>query len=63
MQVNIYDDHKNITESHVLDRLTGNYGYHSPAGVWHSVEIIEGGTVIFEVKEGPYAPLAEEYIQ
>lgn len=39
-----------------------NYGYHVPAGVWHSVEVLESETVMFEVKEGSYTPLAEEDI-
>ena len=25
--------------------------------VWHTVEILESGTVIFETKEGPYKPI------
>ena len=31
-----------------------------PAGEWHTVRSLESGTVILEVKDGPYAPLAEE---
>ena len=31
-----------------------------PAGQWHTVRSLESGTVILEVKDGPYAPLAEE---
>jgi cupin fold WbuC family metalloprotein len=27
-----------------------------PAGTWHSVAALEPGSVIFEVKEGPYLP-------
>lgn len=28
-----------------------------PAGTWHSVAALESGSVIFEVKEGPYIPV------
>ena len=30
-----------------------------PIGQWHTVEVLESGTVILEVKDGPYAPLGE----
>ena len=32
----------------------------TPAGVWHAVLSLDPGGVIFEVKHGPYAPLAFE---
>lgn len=31
-----------------------------PPGAWHSVAALDPGTVIFEVKPGPYAPLADK---
>ena len=34
-------------------------GLNIPAGQWHSVEVIESGTVILEVKDGPYEPLSD----
>ena len=30
-----------------------------PAGQWHTVEAVESGTVIIEMKDGPYEPLQE----
>lgn len=30
-----------------------------PAGQWHSVEIMESGTVILEMKDGAYKPLQD----
>ena len=33
-----------------------------PIGQWHTVRVLESGTVIMEVKEGEYEPLAEEEI-
>lgn len=62
MRVVLYDDDKNIIENEILSTDSGNYGIHILAGVWHWVEILEPNTVTFEVKEGPYAPLAEEDI-
>lgn len=31
-----------------------------PAGRWHTARALESGTVIMEVKDGPYEPLGEE---
>lgn len=31
-----------------------------PLGQWHTVRVLETGTVIMEVKDGPYEPLGEE---
>ena len=30
------------------------------AGQWHSLEVLESGTIIFEAKDGRYEPLGEE---
>ena len=34
-----------------------------PLGMWHTVEVLESGTVIMEVKDGPYEPMKEEDIK
>ena len=31
-----------------------------PIGQWHTVEVLESGTGIMEIKDGAYEPLAEE---
>lgn len=48
-------------ERFLLDPKEGAYGVNIPAGQWHTVEVIEP-SAIFEVKEGPYAPLPPEDI-
>lgn len=48
------------TQRFALDPLKGVYGIHVPKGQWHTLEVLESGTVLFEVKDGPYAPLAPE---
>lgn len=30
-----------------------------PANTWHAVASLKAGTVVFEVKQGPYAPITE----
>ena len=34
-------------------------GYTIPRGVWHSLEVMESGTVILECKDGEWRPLGE----
>lgn len=62
LRVLIYDENKNIIEDVVIAPNTENIGYHIPKGTWHKVESLEEGTVCFETREGPYAPVAEEDI-
>ena len=54
------DEHGRQTQRFALDPLKGVYGIHVPKGQWHTLEVLESGTVLFEVKDGPYAPLARE---
>ncbi|NLO71715.1 MAG: WbuC family cupin fold metalloprotein [Porphyromonadaceae bacterium] len=62
LRVDYYNNKKELTDSIILDPLTENFGLHVPAGQWHTVESLESGTTIFEVKDGPYAPLSPEDI-
>lgn len=59
IRVMFYNDDKTETESFMLDPISGNYGVHIPAGQWHTLEVLESDSVIFEVKDGPYTPLGE----
>lgn len=60
LRVLFYDDKKELTHAFELDPEKGKYGIHIPAGQWHTLEVLEPGTVIFEVKDGPYQPLSGE---
>jgi len=60
LRVKAFDDGGELLEEWELDPLKGAYGVNIPKGVWHTIEVLEPGTVIFEVKDGPYAPLGEE---
>lgn len=62
LRVLIYDDNKNVIEDVVIAPNSENIGCHIPKGTWHQVESLEEGTVCFETREGPYAPVAEEDI-
>lgn len=62
LRVDFYDDSGRVKESAEIDPAQGNFGVHIPAGTWHGVTPLESGTVIFEVKDGPYTPISEENI-
>ncbi len=56
----IFDNDGNITEKLLLDPLAGSYGAEIKPGIWPSLLVLESGTVIYEVKPGPFAPLHPE---
>ena len=60
--VMLFDENKKMLNKVLLDPKEGAYGVSVPSGQWHSIEVLESDTVIFEIKEGPYAPLGEEDI-
>jgi len=62
LRVLFYNESKELTESVELNPLDGKFGIDIPAGQWHTLEVLETGTVIFEVKDGPYTPLTSEDI-
>ena len=51
-----YNDDGSVIDSVVLSQEDGIYGVDIPKGVWHKLESLEPGSVIFECKSGPYAP-------
>lgn len=59
MFVVFYNDLGAQIERYLLDPTIGNYGVQIPVGQWHGIEVIEP-SAIFEVKDGPYAPLQPE---
>lgn len=57
---NFYDDQGNIIASYRLKPNSNIVGLNIPMGQWHTVTDIEQGTVIFEAKDGKYAPSTED---
>src|SRR5690554_2041246 len=60
IKVLFYNDRKELTKEFTLDPKREEYGVHIPKGQWHTLEVLEKDTVIFEVKDGPYMPLGGE---
>ena len=60
VRVNTYNDDGSIIEDVVLSQESGNYGVDIPKNVWHKLESLESGSVIFECKEGPFVEHEKE---
>ena len=56
VRVTTHNDGGSIIEDVVLSQENGNYGVDIPKNVWHKLESLEPGSVIFECKEGPFVP-------
>lgn len=57
-----YDNEGNLTEEYIMEPMGEYPMIQVPAAQWHSLEVLESGTVIFEAKDGKYMPLGEEDI-
>jgi cupin fold WbuC family metalloprotein len=55
-----FDDAGNPTDFVLLDRDKGNYAVEIPVRVWHSVIALEPGTVVYELKDGPYLAINDK---
>lgn len=55
-----YDENGTLTDT--FDMVPGGVIVNIPVNQWHNLESLESGTVLFEAKDGPYAPLAEDEI-
>lgn len=54
----LYDENGNLTDT--IDMVPGGTVLNIEAGQWHSLKCFESGTVLFEAKDGAYAPLSPE---
>lgn len=62
IKVIFFDDNKNIINEFILNPDKGSYGIDIPAGQWHTIEVLQTDSVIFEVKKGPYYPITSDDI-
>ena len=56
IRITTYNDDDTVIEDLILSPSEGRYGVNVEKNVWHTVEALESGSVIFECKEGPYVP-------
>ena len=58
----IYDDSGAEIESRIMSASGDCAGVDIEPGVWHGMVVLEDDTVVFEVKQGPFAPIVPENI-
>lgn len=63
MVMKLYDDMGNIVGEFVMEPSGDCPMVQVEKGQWHSLEVLEEGTVVFEAKDGKYEPLAEEDVR
>lgn len=56
----IFDDSGRVLERIELAAGGEVAAVEIPANTWHAVASLKADTVVFEVKQGPYAPIAED---
>ena len=57
-----YDEEGNLTDKREVGPACDCVGFDIDAGVWHGLVVLEDDTVLFEIKQGPYAPIVPENI-
>ena len=55
-----YNDEGEVTDTILMQAGGECPALQIPKGQWHTVEVLEPGTVIFEAKDGAYTPLTDE---
>ena len=62
MVMRLYDDNGTIAEEFIMEAGGECPMAQVEAGRWHSLEVLEEGTVVFESKDGTWEPLTDEDI-
>lgn len=62
MVMRLYDDNGAIADEFIMEPGGERPMVQVEASRWHSLEVLDEGTVVFEAKDGRYEPLAEEDI-
>lgn len=55
-----FDDHGRVAARHELAAAGPMRLIEVPGGTWHTLAALEPGTLLFEVKPGPYVPLTDK---
>lgn len=55
-----FNDFGDIVNHIILDPELGNYGTEIPVGTWHTLIALKPGSVVYEVKDGPYTPIDDK---
>ena len=55
-----FDNNGSITQHVILDHKKEVYGVEIPGRVWHMVISLEPGSVVYEIKDGPYIQITDK---
>lgn len=55
-----FDDYGSITSHMIIEPRNGSFGGEVASGVWHTLISLETGTVIYEIKKGPFEPISND---
>jgi cupin fold WbuC family metalloprotein len=56
-----YTQNGEVCDYIILDPSEGNYGVEFEPRTWHSLIVLESGSVVYEVKDGPWNPEDDKY--
>ena len=56
-----YCDDGEVSDWLLMDPSTGCYGVEIPPRTWHNLICIESGSVVYEVKDGPWDPADDKF--
>jgi len=59
LALNIFDDKGTVLERTVISTRGPVTVLEFPKNTWHAPVSLESGTVVFEIKQGPYNPISE----
>lgn len=54
MAVVFFDNNGNVNDHIILDNKE-NFGVEIPPSTWHTIIALETGTIVYEIKDGPYS--------
>lgn len=62
LRVYLFSDNGNITDCIELAPANGKYGIEIAPDVWHCLCVTSPDTAIYDIKQGPYTPIAPQDI-
>lgn len=62
LRIKTFNDNGAEKESFVVDAKGPIPFYMLPKGIWHTCEVLERGTIVFEAKDGKYEPVQPQDI-
>jgi cupin fold WbuC family metalloprotein len=56
-----YSDQGEIKDFVILDPVAENYGVEIPPKTWHNLIVLDSGTIVYELKDGPWDPVDDKH--